>query len=279
MPPEFVPSSTLFQAAVENSYDVIEMVRDDGTILYVNPSVTRVLGYQPQDLIGTNALDLVHDDDRPQISQELRDLLQSQTTEISAYRCRDINNGWHWIKSTGSVLDAQSRTLVLSSRDITPQKAGELLSASNVVEDPTKHQEAQRAQFYFRSIVQSSDDAIIGVTVEGIVTSWNSGAERMLGYTEPEMLGRPFKILVPVANQIEAERLKLDQISSGQNRVIEKPLMHKDGSEVDASIHSTLVRSEAGELLGVFVVARDITLQKQADAERERFFSLSLDLL
>jgi len=116
------------------------------------------------------------------------------------------------------------------------------------------------------AIVASSNDAIIGKTLEGIVTSWNNSAERIYGYTAGEMLGRPINIVVPQDRRKELETI-VGKIKSGKRvKNLETVRRRKDGVQIDISLTISPIRDGNGKLLGASSITRDITEHK--DGER-----------
>ena len=120
------------------------------------------------------------------------------------------------------------------------------------------------------AIVESSDDAIIGKTLDGTITSWNAGAERLYGYRAAEMLGKNISILVPVSATGEFSGI-MDRARSGE------PIGHsetrrtrKDKSLVDVSLTVSPIRDSSGTVVGASTVARDVTARKLADEELSR---------
>jgi|GEM_PF-494104 len=128
------------------------------------------------------------------------------------------------------------------------------------------------------SIVETSEDAIISKTLEGIVTSWNASAERIFGYTEEEMIGQPISKLIP-ADRLNEEPGILTQLKNG-HRVdhFETKRITKDGKIIDISLSLSPVKDAGGVINGVAKIARDITIQKQAEQllieSEERFRTL-----
>ncbi len=119
------------------------------------------------------------------------------------------------------------------------------------------------------AIVASSDDAIIGETLDGIMTDWNSGAEAILGYTAEEAIGRPLSMLLPPGLEDEMARM-LERIKAGERiEHFETLRRRKDGTIIDVSITISPVWDDAGRLVGASKVARDITAAKRAQAELE----------
>jgi PAS domain S-box-containing protein len=115
------------------------------------------------------------------------------------------------------------------------------------------------------SIVESADDAIVSKTLEGIVTSWNIGAERLFGYTAAEMLGKPITTIIP-PELYEEERQNLARLRRGERIAqYETVRRRKDGSRVEVSLRISPMRDRQGRLTGASKVARNITRQKQAE--------------
>src|ERR1700721_45743 len=118
------------------------------------------------------------------------------------------------------------------------------------------------------AIGEWSDAAIIGWTLRGIVTSWNSGAERMYGYTADEIAGRNVSVLIPPGGSGEYAPV-LDRLVRGEHvELYDSKARHKDGSIIDVSISLSPIRSPGGAVTGVSSVARDITARNRAAAER-----------
>jgi PAS domain S-box-containing protein len=123
------------------------------------------------------------------------------------------------------------------------------------------------AQAMLAAIVASSDDAIVSKTLQGIITSWNAGAERIFGYTAAEMIGKPLDILIPAERKQEEPEI-LRRIRNGERfDHFETVRQRKDGTRIDVSVTISPVRDELGTIVGASKVARDITHQKQIQRE------------
>ncbi len=114
------------------------------------------------------------------------------------------------------------------------------------------------------AIVESSNDAIIGKTLEGIITSWNGGAERIYGYLAEEVEGRPISVLMPPDHADEMRHI-LEKIRRGE-RVdhYEAARVRKDGSRIDVSLTVSPIRTAEGQIVGASTIARDITERNRA---------------
>ena len=120
------------------------------------------------------------------------------------------------------------------------------------------------------AIVESSDDAIIGKTPEGIITSWNSGAERTYGYTKAEVIGHSVTMLVPLEGKDELSRI-LDRIRHGGHvEHFEATRLRKDGQRVVLSIAVSPIPDESGRVVALSMIARDITERQVAETEIRR---------
>jgi PAS domain S-box-containing protein len=125
---------------------------------------------------------------------------------------------------------------------------------------------------WFQSIVESSDDAIVSKNLDGIITSWNRGAERIFGYTAEEAIGQPIMIVIPRDRQDE-ERMILTRIRRGE-RIdhFETVRQHKHGSLIVVSLSVSPVMTAEGKIVGASKIARDITEQKRS---QERIATLA----
>jgi len=128
--------------------------------------------------------------------------------------------------------------------------------------------QAEAISGYLASIVQSCDDAIIGKTLEGIVVSWNAGAERLYGYSAEEMIGRSISVLIPSFRPEELpgifEAIRRGEGVDGHETV----RIRKDGKPVEVSLTISPIKDATGRVVGASTVARDITRRKQEENER-----------
>jgi two-component system cell cycle sensor histidine kinase/response regulator CckA len=139
------------------------------------------------------------------------------------------------------------------------------------IRDVSERRRAAEAQNRLASIVQSSYDAIMGMTSDGMITSWNPGATRLFGYSEDEILGRNRNVLIP-AEEREREHGILARVADGEKveEYVTKRL-RKDGSPVTVSLMMSPIADVRGRICGVATVSRDVTERLRAEA---RFRSL-----
>jgi PAS domain S-box-containing protein len=261
-------ASSLLAAIVESSDDVIVSKNLDGIITSWNHTAQRVLGYSAGEAIGSH-ITLIIPKDR--LAEE----------DIIIARVRRGERLEHF----DTVRQRKDGSLIDLSLTISPVKdsSGRIVGASKVAREITDRKRAERSTALLAAIVDSSDDAIVSKTLEGIITSWNKSAERMFGYRPEEVIGKHITLIIPrdrcdeEANIIERLRRgeRIDHFQTVRRR--------KDGSPVDVSLTISPVRDSAGNIIGASKVARDITAQVRAaellrDSEDEfRRLSQSLD--
>jgi PAS domain S-box-containing protein len=150
---------------------------------------------------------------------------------------------------------------------------GTIVGVSTIARDITERNRLQRDALRLAAIVESSDDAIISKDLNGIVTSWNRSAERVFGFSASEMIGRSIRRLIPQDQQQEEDEV-LARIRRG-DRVehFETMRCRKDGARIAISLTVSPVRTPDGTVIGASKIARDITGQKDAEAERQRLLA------
>ena len=131
-------------------------------------------------------------------------------------------------------------------------------------QEPINVQSPELARYWLAALIESADDAIISKTLEGIITSWNKGAERIFGYTADEVIGKPVTILIPKGHEDEEPAI-LAKLRAGQRiEHYETVRVRKDGRLIDISLTISPIRGPKGEIVGASKIARDITEQRQA---------------
>ncbi len=152
---------------------------------------------------------------------------------------------------------------------------GRIIGGINMLMDITDRKQARQERAMLASIVQSSGDAIISKTLEGVITSWNTGAEGMFGYTAEEAIGQSILILIPPELQHEEQEI-LERLRRGERvNHYDTVRMARDGQRIDISLNISPMRDASGHIIGASKIARDITERKQIEsalrASEERF--------
>lgn len=190
------------------------------------------------------------------------------------------------IDASGYVNKADlARDLIPAVESLITDRSGEkseLLAATDARGDVYEPTLARRAGVLLAAIVDSSDDAIVSKTLDGVITSWNKSAERLFGYTREEALGQHITLIIPEDRRDEEVKI-VERLGRGE-RVdhFETVRVRKDGTLLDLSLTISPVKDAAGRVIGASKVARDITARKQAEqalAERARLLDLSNDAI
>ncbi len=170
---------------------------------------------------------------------------------------------WGTVHGLGPFADGPpNEALLLLQAFLGTMAVMSILIAAVVAE--RKRDEAALA--HLASIVEFSDDAIVSGTLEGVVTSWNAGAERLYGYSAAEALGRPISIIIPPDHPNELLRV-LARLKRGEHvQPYETARLRKDGTRVQVSVAISPLRSPSGAVIGASAIGRDITEKKRADA-------------
>lgn len=146
---------------------------------------------------------------------------------------------------------------------------GRLTGAVNLLMDVTEQKQLERSQAHMSAIVESSDDAIISKDLNGIIQSWNKGAERIFGYTAEETVGNPILMLIPQDRHNEEPEI-IRRLRNGE-RVdhFETVRRRKDGSLIDISLTISPIRDRKGRVVGASKVARDISDRKKIEETKD----------
>ncbi len=127
---------------------------------------------------------------------------------------------------------------------------GRIVAGINMLVDITEHKRAEAARAHLAAIVESSDDAIISKSLQGIITSWNKGAEQIFGYTAAETIGQPITMLIP-PQRIDEEPQILQSIQRGETVAhYETVRRRKDGTNIDISLTVSPIRDQSGTIIG-----------------------------
>jgi PAS domain S-box-containing protein len=133
--------------------------------------------------------------------------------------------------------------------------------------EQTLDEDGERARAYLAAIIESSDDAIIGKTLDGIIRSWNTAAEHIFGYTAAEAIGQSILLIIPPELHAQ-EQLILETLRRGERiSHFETTRLHKSGRRLDIALTVSPVRNAAGDVIGASKIARDVTEQRRSAAQ------------
>jgi PAS domain S-box-containing protein len=247
-------SEERYRLLVESASDyAIFMLDADGRILNWNAGAERLFGYQELEVVGELSSLLFTPED---VQSGIPDQKLREAADVG----RAEDERWHVCKD-GSRFWASSFVRPVRGED------GSVRGFAKVTRDATELKRAEEDRAQLAAIVESSDDVIIGKTLEGTITSWNKGAEKIYGYSAEEAVGQPVSMLVPPERPNEIPRI-LESIRRGEKvDHFETMRVTKDGRKLDISLTVSPIRNSAGDIVGASTIARDITGRKEAEAE------------
>jgi PAS domain S-box-containing protein len=248
--------SAILSAIVQSSDDAIISKKLDGTIASWNAAAERIFGFTAAEAIGEP------------ISIIIPDYLLTEESDILA----KIKNGSR-IEHYETMRKRKDGSRILISLTASPIKDqnGNIIGASKIARDITFQKTADEKQAILAAIVDSSDDAIVSKTLDGIITSWNHAAQRMFGYTEAEVTGEHISIIIP-KNRLEEEKVIIENIRAGRKvNHFETIRRRKDGSEINISLTVSPVLNQHGKVIGASKVARDITQKIELEKKQKLF--------
>jgi PAS domain S-box-containing protein len=173
-------------------------------------------------------------------------------------------------------------TIIDISLSVSPVRdsSGTIVGAAKIARDISERKRGQESQQRLAAIVESSDDAIVSKTLEGIITSWNRGAQQVFGYTADEAIGQSILMLIPTERKHEEEMI-LSRIRRGERiEHFETERLRKDGSRINVSVTISPIRDSKGNVIGASKIGRDITPRIQTEAairRREEELASSLE--
>jgi PAS domain S-box-containing protein len=244
-------SETMFRGLLEAAPDAVVIVESDGQIARVNGQAEQLFGYPRHELVGQGVEMLMPERFRS-------NHLPLRTGYFGSAQARLMGSG---LELFGRRKDDSEFPIEISLSPL-ESAAGRLVSAA--IRDISARKKADEQRFRLAAMVDSSDDAIIGKTFEGIVTSWNGGAQRLFGYSAAEMIGQSISLLIPAGREYEEPEI-LKHLASGLVERFDTVRRRKDGREIDVSVTSSPVRDAAGALIGASKVVRDITERRRTE--------------
>ncbi len=217
--------------------------------VYVNRAYANMLGLQPQDIIGRRIVEVIGTDAYEAIQPYVEKVLQGQPAEYS----KEVP-----YKSVGL------RHLIATYR---PDLAsdGAVIGWVASISDISDRKDTEKALRQFAAIVESTDDAIIGMDLNGLITSWNNAARTLYGYSAEEVIGGSVSILIP-PEHFQDERQILAKIRSGESIVHYETLrMAKSGRRIDVSLTVSPIQDASGALIGASKIAREHNARAEAE--------------
>jgi PAS domain S-box-containing protein len=235
----------LFEAAKDG---ILILDINTGRINDVNPFLVELLGFSRDEMLGRTVGELSPFKDIEDNQAMLERLQRTGFVRYDDLPLQARDGRKMEVEFVSDVYeDGGNKVIQCNIRDITERKRTEMMS------------------FQLAAIVASSDDAIIGRDLRGVVTSWNAAAEREFGFTASEMIGHSIARLIPAERQGEEVKI-LEQIARGKSvRHFETMRSRKDGSTFNVSVTVSAIKDSSGKIIGASKVVRDITTRKKAE--------------
>ncbi len=252
---------------LENIGDGVALLDKNMVLAYHSAQAEKISGYMAEEVIGSPLEKILFADDVPLILEHFRVSLATPGANIPIqFRLIHKTGDIIWMEGNAvNLLDNPSvQAIVINYRNITGRRL------------------LEEKQLLLTSIVNSSDDAIISKKMDGTITSWNRGAERILGYSPAEIIGKNIKLLLPPSRLAEEETI-ISHVSQGKHiDHYETVRVRKDGSNINVSLTISPIYDSSGTIIGASKVLRDITSQKlaeelirQSEANYRQLFDLS----
>jgi PAS domain S-box-containing protein len=246
-----IEANEQLRAVIETTPECVKIVAPDGALLFMNPPGLEMIGASSAEVvIGNSVYSIIAPEDRERFRQfnervcgGERGSLQFEIVGLNGVRRHMESHAAPFRQSDG-------RTVHLA-----------------ITHDITERKRTERAAHLLSAIVDSSDDAVVSKDLGGIVTSWNTSAERIFGYTAEEAVGQPIATLIIPPDRQDEEPKILARLRKGE-RVdhFETVRRRKDGTLLDISVTISPVRDAGGKIIGASKIARDITERKRMQA-------------
>ncbi|HEV7735715.1 MAG TPA: PAS domain S-box protein [Candidatus Binatia bacterium] len=238
-------------AVLETAAVGMQWIGPDGTVLWANDAQLKMLGCTRDAYVGH------HVDDFHVDTGALQDIFARLRAgeRIVDYPAR--------LRST----DGDVKSVLIDATAL--WDGDQFVHTQCITRDVTERQKAEEIRALLAAIIEASDDAIVSKTLDGVVTSWNAGAERIFGYSRAEMIGTPIEVLIPLDRRHE-ERDILDRLRRGERiEHFDTVRLTKDGRPVDVSLTISPVKNASGRIVGASKIARDVTDRKRIETERD----------
>ena len=246
-------------AAVESSIgEAVYGLDRHGRCTFISTAAAEILGYTCDELLGQNLHELIHHNDPAGAPYPLR----------TCALCRVLHTG-HEGGTTDALVWRRDGTALRVDYVARPLLEDGVLTGA-VVTLMAKPRQADSALAHLAAIVESSHDAIIGKTLDGVIVSWNHGAERLYGYAAGEVIGRSIALLMPPGCVRDLPRI-MERLKRGECIApYETVRVRKDGRRIAVAVSHSPIKDAAGTITGAATIARDLTARKEAEEALRR---------
>jgi PAS domain S-box-containing protein len=249
---------------IENAAIGLHSAGPDGIIKWANQAELELLGYRQDEYVGHHVSEF-------HLDKEVSDAMfarlnRGEKIHEQAARLRCKNGSFKHVLIDSNVL----------------WEEGRFVHTQCFTRDVTAHRRSEAISRHMAAIIESSDDAIVSKDLNGIVTSWNQGAQQLFGYLPEEIIGKPILLIIPPDRHSEESRI-LESIRRGEPMAhFETVRQRKDGSLINISLTVSPIKDAKGRIIGVSKIARDISERQRAErdlrAVREQLAKANEDL-
>ena len=238
-------------AIIDSSDDAILSKSLDGTILSWNAAARAMFGYTDKEVVGEHMSMLLPADRLDEENEVLSRIARGET--VDHFETERVSKD-------GTVVPVSLRMSPIKDR------SGAIVAASTIARDVTTRQESDQQRFQLAALVDSSDDAILSKSLDGIILTWNAGAEKLYGYTREEIVGQHISVLVPPDRPNEVAEILGRIRQGGAIEHFDTERRCKDGTLVTVSVTISPIRDEQGTVVAASTIARDVTERKRLQA-------------
>ncbi len=250
-------SEQLYRSTFELAALGVAQVSPSGRFLRVNDKLAEITGYSKDELLKMTFQEITHPED---VGQDVDQGEQVKNGALDTYSMEK-----RYVRKDGSIIWVN--LTVSGARN----ESGHLKHFISVAEDISARREAEEARYRLAAIVESSEDAIVSKDLNGIIASWNAGAQRIFGFSSEEAVGRPITIIIPPELRDEEKQI-IRRLRNGERiEHFETVRVTKSGERLNISLTVSPVRDSRGRVIGASKIARDVTERKRIEeALRQR---------
>lgn len=267
---ELLRSHNQLEIIIQNVADAILVQGGDGRLIYVNDVGAKMCGYSSTEELLQHSWDEILDNFG--IFDESGHKLSLD--KLPGWQTALGKNNRHVVVNLHNKLTKREYWVVVKSRPVYNQD-GKVMMTVNIVGDVTKGKMVERERSLLAAIVESSDDAIFSKDLKGKITSWNTGAEKLYGYTPKEMIGKHISILFPPDRITEfTSIMEITRMGESIDH-LETVRVRKNGSLIDVAVTASPLKDKNGTVVGVSAIDRDISLNKELERRKDAFIGMA----
>jgi PAS domain S-box-containing protein len=242
-------SEEKYRNIIETANEGILLMNAETIATYANKRTAEMLGYNLEEIIGRSVLDFISEEGQGSAKLHLEKRMQGIS---GSYELKLVHK------------DGSTLWTLVNAKPLF-DKNGKFMGCLSMIVDITERKKTEEKIKTLADAVESSNDAIVTESLEGIITSWNKGAEQIYGYSAKSIIGKDVSILEPASLKGETKQL-IDKIKQGERvKDYETIRLKKDSILINVSITLSPVFNDSGKLIAISAIARDITKRVKAE--------------